>query len=255
MAPDWHVHKPSTSIQRQTKGTITHTNSRYLLISIPAGDDIISYIKEPEKTRYLLYRRFDAVPNTPIFRLHRSRGGLSSLEPLPLHSFKLRYPPLEGAITNRRLPPPRPQRQCPPRQHLCVQRRATALRYTLQGTAPYSKCLARLSADQRTRFLRLCDHLPSHFRDIVFDVHASGWSPSVLIGGHCFLRVPGRMIHAQDRLGFVHLDAVQCIHSPPEEKAYSNALRRLQSLFVFRRFLPLKRSRLVAFSLVLVWRR
>ena len=38
----------------------------------------------------------------------------------------------------------------------------------------------RLSDDQRESFLRLWDRLPLHFRDITFDLHGSGWFPSVI---------------------------------------------------------------------------
>ena len=36
------------------------------------------------------------------------------------------------------------------------------------------------SADQRTSFLNRWDRLPPHLRDIIFDLHGSGWSPSVI---------------------------------------------------------------------------
>ncbi len=48
---------------------------------------------------------------------------------------------------------------------------------------PKSPCptlLARLDTDQRTRFLHLWDRLPLHLRDVMFDLHGSGWSPSVI---------------------------------------------------------------------------
>ena len=47
-------------------------------------------------------------------------------------------------------------------------------------TAPCSQLLARLDADQRTSFVNLWDRLPPHLRDIIFDLHGSGWSPSVI---------------------------------------------------------------------------
>ena len=47
-------------------------------------------------------------------------------------------------------------------------------------TALCPQLLARLDADQRTSFLNLWDRLPPHLRDIIFDLHGSGWSPSVI---------------------------------------------------------------------------
>ena len=47
-------------------------------------------------------------------------------------------------------------------------------------TAPCPQLLARLDANQRTSFLNLSDRLPPHLRDIIFDLHVSGWSPSVI---------------------------------------------------------------------------
>jgi len=45
---------------------------------------------------------------------------------------------------------------------------------------PCSQLLARLDTDQRTSFLRLWDRLPLHLRDITFNLHGAGWSPSVI---------------------------------------------------------------------------
>ena len=96
--------------------------------------------------------------------------------PLLLHSYKFRhrpyrtlprnhYPPASTPFTttspwpttglSRTEPPPLPKVPCP-------------------------KLLQRLSGDQRTSFLRLWDRLPLHLRDITFDLHGSGWSPSVI---------------------------------------------------------------------------
>ena len=46
--------------------------------------------------------------------------------------------------------------------------------------APCPQLFARLEAGQRTSFLNLRDRLPPHLRDIIFDLHGSGWSPSVI---------------------------------------------------------------------------
>ena len=50
---------------------------------------------------------------------------------------------------------------------------------------PNRKLLERLTADQRTGFLRLWDRLPLHLRDVSFDLRGSGWSPLVItaLGG------------------------------------------------------------------------
>ena len=45
---------------------------------------------------------------------------------------------------------------------------------------PCPKLLERRNGDQRTSFLRLWDQLPLHLRNITFDPHGSGWSPSVI---------------------------------------------------------------------------
>ena len=45
---------------------------------------------------------------------------------------------------------------------------------------PCPKLLECLRDDQRTSFLRLWDQPPLHLRDITFNLHGSGWSPSVI---------------------------------------------------------------------------
>ena len=49
-----------------------------------------------------------------------------------------------------------------------------------QPNVPCPHFLARLDTDQRTSFPRLWDRLPLHLRDVTFDLHGSGWSPSVI---------------------------------------------------------------------------
>ena len=47
-------------------------------------------------------------------------------------------------------------------------------------TAPCPQLLARLDADQLPSFLNLWGCLPPHLRDVIFDLHGSGWFPSVI---------------------------------------------------------------------------
>lgn len=45
---------------------------------------------------------------------------------------------------------------------------------------PSAAVVARLHPNQRDSFLRLCDRLPDHLRDITFDLHGDGWYPEVI---------------------------------------------------------------------------
>ena len=45
---------------------------------------------------------------------------------------------------------------------------------------PCPELLERLNDDQRISFFRLWDQLSLHLRDITFDLHGPGWSPSVI---------------------------------------------------------------------------
>ena len=49
-----------------------------------------------------------------------------------------------------------------------------------ESKSPSPQLLARLDTDQRSSFLRLWNRLPLHLRDVMFDLHGSGWSPSVI---------------------------------------------------------------------------
>ena len=57
---------------------------------------------------------------------------------------------------------------------------------------PCPKLLECLRDDQRTSFLRLWDQPPLHLRDITFNLHGSGWSPSVITAlGDVLCEFPG----------------------------------------------------------------
>ena len=59
-------------------------------------------------------------------------------------------------------------------------------------TAPCPELLARLNADERSSFLQLWGRLPPYLRDIAFDLHGTGWSPSVITAlGDVLCELPG----------------------------------------------------------------
>ena len=66
-------------------------------------------------------------------------------------------------------------------------------------TALCPELLARLNADQWSSFLQLWGRLPTHLRDITFDIHGTGWSSINHYGpGRRPLRVPRRFLHVKN---------------------------------------------------------
>ena len=47
-------------------------------------------------------------------------------------------------------------------------------------TSPSTTLLERLNPDQRSSFLRVWARLPPHLREIAFDLHDRGWTPSAI---------------------------------------------------------------------------
>ena len=47
--------------------------------------------------------------------------------------------------------------------------------------APSTPLLERLSTDQRSSFLQTWNRLPSHMREITFDLHGPGWTPTIIL--------------------------------------------------------------------------
>ena len=71
---------------------------------------------------------------------------------------------------------------------------------------PCPTSLQRLSSDQRTSFLLLWDQLPLYLRDITFDLHGSGWSPSVIEElGHVSASLSTSSSHNKSILARAHL--------------------------------------------------
>ena len=58
-------------------------------------------------------------------------------------------------------------------------------------TSPSPALLERLNQDQRSLFLGVSARLPPHLREIAFDLHDPGWTPSVIDQlGHVLCEVP-----------------------------------------------------------------
>ena len=69
--------------------------------------------------------------------------------------------------------------------HLRDETAPTREEYTTSSVPPADRppslaLLERLSTDQRTSFLPICNRLPSHMREIAFELHGLGWTPTVI---------------------------------------------------------------------------
>ena len=69
-------------------------------------------------------------------------------------------------------------------------------------TSPSPALLERLNQDQRSSFLRAWARLPPHLREIAFDLHDPGWTPSAIEQlGDVFCKISRCILHLKDGLG------------------------------------------------------
>ena len=97
-------------------------------------------------------------------------------------------------------------------------------------TAPCPQLLARLDADQRTSFLNLWDRLPLHLRDIIFDLHGSGLSPSVIDSlGDILCEFPDVFSTSKTDFGSCSLMPFK-ITVPPDSEPVTSRLYRINPI-------------------------